>query len=94
MEKAYEPKDVEARLYPEWEAAGLFHAEPTPGKPKFSIAIPPPNVTGSLHMGHALNHAVQDTLGRWHRMSGRYRADFAGRGPWGDFDADGGVAAD
>ena len=70
MEKAYEPKDVEARLYPEWEAAGLFHAEPTPGKPKFSISIPPPNVTGSLHMGHALNHAVQDTLGRWHRMQG------------------------
>jgi len=70
MEKAYEPKDVEARLYPEWEAAGLFHAEPTPGKPKFSICIPPPNVTGSLHMGHALNHAVQDALGRWHRMLG------------------------
>jgi len=70
MEKAYEPKDVEARLYPEWEAAGLFHAEPTPGKPKFSICIPPPNVTGSLHMGHALNHSVQDTLGRWHRMLG------------------------
>jgi valyl-tRNA synthetase len=70
MEKAYEPKDVEARLYPKWEEAGLFHAEPTPGKPKFSIAIPPPNVTGSLHMGHALNHAVQDTLGRWHRMQG------------------------
>ena len=70
MEKAYEPKDVEARLYPEWEAAGLFHAEAAPGKPKFSIAIPPPNVTGSLHMGHALNHAVQDTLGRWHKMQG------------------------
>ncbi len=70
MEKAYEPKDVEARLYPEWEAAGLFHAEPTPGKPKFSITIPPPNVTGSLHMGHALNHAVQDALGRWHKMQG------------------------
>ncbi len=70
MEKAYEPKDVEARLYPEWEAAGIFHAEPTPGKPKYSIAIPPPNVTGSLHMGHALNHAVQDTLGRWRRMMG------------------------
>ena len=70
MEKAYEPKDVEARLYPEWEEAGLFHTEPTPGKPKFSICIPPPNVTGSLHMGHALNHAVQDTLGRWHRMLG------------------------
>ena len=70
MEKAYEPKDVEARLYPEWEASGVFHAEPAPGKPKFSICIPPPNITGSLHMGHALNHAVQDTLGRWHRMSG------------------------
>ncbi len=70
MEKAYEPKDVEARLYPEWEAAGIFRAEPTPGKPKFSICIPPPNITGSLHMGHALNHAVQDTLGRWRRMSG------------------------
>ncbi len=70
MEKAYEPKDVEARLYPEWEAAGLFHAEATPGKPKYSICIPPPNVTGSLHMGHALNHAVQDALGRWHKMQG------------------------
>ncbi len=70
MEKAYEPKDVEARLYPEWEAAGIFHAEPAPGKPKYSICIPPPNITGSLHMGHALNHAVQDTLGRWRRMSG------------------------
>ena len=49
---------------------GLFHAEPTPGKRKFSISIPPPNVTGSLHMGHALNHSIQDTLGRWHKMSG------------------------
>ena len=70
MEKAYEPKDVEARLYAEWESRGLFHAEPTPGKPKYSITIPPPNVTGSLHMGHALNHSVQDALGRWHRMRG------------------------
>jgi len=70
MEKAYEPKDVETRLYAQWEAAGLFHAESTPGEPKYSITIPPPNVTGSLHMGHALNHAVQDALGRWHRMRG------------------------
>ena len=70
MEKAYEPKDVEARIYAEWEARGLFHAEPTPGNPKYSITIPPPNVTGSLHMGHALNHSVQDALGRWHRMRG------------------------
>ncbi len=70
MEKAYEPQDVEARRYAEWEAGGYFHAEPAPGKPKYSIAIPPPNVTGTLHMGHALNHAVQDALGRWHRMQG------------------------
>ncbi len=70
MEKAYEPQEVEARLYAEWEAGGYFHAEPTPGKPKYSITIPPPNVTGSLHMGHALNHSVQDALGRWHRMRG------------------------
>jgi len=70
MEKAYEPKDVEARLYAEWEARGYFHAEATPGKPKYSISIPPPNVTGQLHMGHALNHTVQDALGRWHRMRG------------------------
>jgi valyl-tRNA synthetase len=70
MDKGYEPKDVEARLYPEWEQAGYFHAEPTPGKPKYSITIPPPNVTGSLHMGHALTYTVQDTLGRWKRMQG------------------------
>jgi valyl-tRNA synthetase len=70
MEKGYEPQGVETRLYEQWETAGYFHAEPTPGKPKYSITIPPPNVTGSLHMGHALNHSIQDTLGRWHRMRG------------------------
>ncbi len=70
MEKAYEPQDVEARLYAQWEAGGYFHPEPTPGKPKYSITIPPPNVTGSLHMGHALTYTIQDVLGRWHRMRG------------------------
>jgi len=55
MEKAYEPKDVESRLYAEWEAGGYFHAAPTLGKPKYSITIPPPNVTGSLHMGRNNN---------------------------------------
>lgn len=70
MEKGYEPQGVEASRYAEWEAQGYFHAEPTPGKPKYSITIPPPNVTGSLHMGHALNHSIQDALGRWHRMRG------------------------
>jgi len=70
MEKAYEPKDVEARLYAEWEDSGYFHAEPTPGIRKYSITIPPPNVTGSLHMGHALTYTIQDALGRWHQMRG------------------------
>jgi len=70
MDKTYEPQDVEARRYREWEESGVFHAAPTPGKPKYSITIPPPNVTGSLHIGHALNHSVQDALGRWHRMRG------------------------
>lgn len=70
MDKGYEPQGVEMRLYAEWEAQGYFHAEPTPGKPKYSITIPPPNVTGQLHMGHALNNSIQDALGRWHRMRG------------------------
>ena len=70
MEKTYEPQEVEARRYQEWEQSGVFHAAPTPGRPKYSITIPPPNVTGSLHIGHALNHSIQDALGRWHRMRG------------------------
>jgi valyl-tRNA synthetase len=70
VEKIYEPKDVETRRYAEWEERGYFHAEPTPGKQKYSITIPPPNVTGSLHMGHALCYTVQDVLGRWKKMSG------------------------
>ncbi len=70
MDKIYEPQEVEARRYQEWEESGVFHAQPTPGKPKYSITIPPPNVTGSLHIGHALNHSIQDALGRWHRMRG------------------------
>ncbi len=70
MDKAYEPKDVEARRYAEWEAGGFFHPDAMPGTPKYSVTIPPPNVTGSLHMGHALTYTVQDVLGRWKRMSG------------------------
>jgi valyl-tRNA synthetase len=70
VEKIYEAKDVEARRYAQWEQRGYFHCEPTPGKPKYSITIPPPNVTGSLHMGHALTYTVQDVLGRWKRMLG------------------------
>src|SRR5918998_136186 len=68
----YEPGDVEPRVFERWEASGLFHPEPS-GAPEqnFTIAVPPPNVTGALHMGHALNGSVQDTLIRFHRMRGR-----------------------
>ena len=66
----YEPSAVEARWYPVWEARGYFRADPAaPGTP-FSVVIPPPNVTGSLHMGHALNNTLQDVLVRLRRMDG------------------------
>ena len=71
LDKSYDPKAVEARWYEVWTQKGYFHASPThPGQP-YSIVIPPPNVTGSLHVGHALNHSIQDILVRWRRMQGR-----------------------
>ncbi len=71
LDKTYDPKTVEARWYQVWTQQGYFHASPThPGQP-YSIVIPPPNVTGSLHVGHALNHSIQDILVRWRRMQGR-----------------------
>ena len=71
LDKIYDPKTVEARWYAIWTQRGYFHASPThPGQP-YSIVIPPPNVTGSLHVGHALNHSIQDILVRWRRMQGR-----------------------
>jgi valyl-tRNA synthetase len=66
----YEPASVEARWYPFWEARGFFHADPASPRKPFSIVIPPPNVTGSLHMGHALNNTLQDVLVRMKRMDG------------------------
>ena len=69
MEKRYDSKAAEAKWYPFWEQNGCFHDEPGRGKP-YSIVIPPPNVTGILHMGHALNQTIQDILVRWRRMSG------------------------
>ena len=70
--KTYEPKEVEERWYPFWESRGFFvpEANTSPKSKLFSMVIPPPNVTGYLHMGHALNHTLQDVLARWHRMSG------------------------
>ncbi|MDP9386133.1 MAG: valine--tRNA ligase, partial [Actinomycetota bacterium] len=68
----FEPKDAEPRIFARWSESGLFHPEPEgDASDNFSIAIPPPNVTGALHMGHALNGSVQDTLIRHHRMRGR-----------------------
>ena len=66
----YEPAEVEERWVRRWLDGRLFHAEPDPAKTPYSIVIPPPNVTGSLHMGHALNGTVQDVLIRYHRMLG------------------------
>ncbi len=75
MEKTYRPGDVEDRIYARWEAAGAFACGRRDGpggeRPPYSIVIPPPNVTGSLHMGHALNNTLQDILIRFARMQGR-----------------------
>jgi valyl-tRNA synthetase len=71
LDKTYDPKSVETRWYRAWTERGYFHASPShPGQP-YCIVIPPPNVTGSLHVGHALNHSLQDILIRWRRMQGR-----------------------
>ncbi len=70
LAKGYEPHDVEKRWYAEWEGKGYFHAAATSDRKPYSIVIPPPNVTGALHMGHALNNTLQDILCRWKRMQG------------------------
>ncbi|MDC8450697.1 MAG: valine--tRNA ligase [Nitrospira sp.] len=71
LDKTYDPRAVEDRWSQEWLKRGYFHASPEqPGQP-YCIVIPPPNVTGSLHVGHALNHSLQDILIRWRRMQGR-----------------------
>ena len=71
LPKVYNPKDVEEKWYKFWEKKGYFHAdEYDERRPSYSIVIPPPNVTGSLHMGHALNSTLQDILCRWKRMEG------------------------
>ena len=70
LSKGYEPHDVERKWYQEWESRGYFRANENSAKPHYSIVIPPPNVTGVLHMGHALNNTLQDILCRWKRMCG------------------------
>jgi valyl-tRNA synthetase len=70
MEPLYRPQGVEERWQRTWEEEGLYRADPESAKPTYVIAVPPPNVTGRLHMGHALNGTIQDALIRWHRMRG------------------------
>ena len=68
--KTYDPKQVEDRLYNQWMEKGYFHAQIDKEKTPFTIVIPPPNITGQLHMGHALDETLQDILIRWKRMQG------------------------
>ena len=80
LEKAYNPKDFEDRLYKEWVEKGYFlpqsdeaspvHVKDALSKANFTVVIPPPNVTGILHIGHALNNTLQDIVVRYHRMKG------------------------
>lgn len=70
LAKSFEPGEIESRWYPIWEKRGYFKAGLDPKKPAFSIQLPPPNITGILHMGHAFNQTVMDTLTRYHRMAG------------------------
>ncbi len=70
LEKQYNPKNVEDRIYKTWTENGYFHAKREAGKKTYTIVIPPPNITGQLHMGHALDNTLQDILIRYHRMAG------------------------
>src|SRR5659263_259312 len=68
--KQYDPKDAQDRWYEFWLENRYFHADPASDRPAYCIVIPPPNVTGALHLGHALNNTLQDILIRWRRMQG------------------------
>ena len=70
LSKTYEPQEMEKRIYQRWKKMGYFHADETSDKKPFSIVMPPPNVTGQLHMGHALDNTLQDALCRYKRMQG------------------------
>ena len=71
MDKHYDPKAIEAKWYSIWMERGLFHGDADQGGEPYCVMIPPPNVTGILHMGHALNNTIQDIMARWRRMQGR-----------------------
>ena len=70
LAKSFEPHAVEAKWYPLWESRGWFKPSMRAGAPSFCIQLPPPNVTGTLHMGHAFQQTLMDVMVRWHRMRG------------------------
>jgi valyl-tRNA synthetase len=70
LAKSFEPAAIEAHWAPLWEQSGLYAPTLDPARPSFSIQLPPPNVTGTLHMGHAFNQTIMDSLTRYHRMRG------------------------
>ena len=70
LSKIYDPHDIEGKWYKYWLSNDFFHAEATSDKSPYAIVIPPPNITGSLHIGHALDNTLQDCLIRWQRMQG------------------------
>jgi valyl-tRNA synthetase len=70
LSKTYDPAEVEPRLYARWESSGVFHEEADPARPPFIISMPPPNVTGRAHLGHASTYTTMDVLTRYHRMLG------------------------
>jgi valyl-tRNA synthetase len=70
LDKSFEPSAIEKRWYPFWESHGYFQAGHDPNRPSYCVQLPPPNVTGTLHMGHAFNQTIMDALTRYHRMKG------------------------
>ena len=70
LAKSFEPAAIEAHWAPLWEQSGTYTPTLDPARPSFSIQLPPPNVTGTLHMGHAFNQTIMDSLTRYHRMRG------------------------
>ena len=70
LAKTYDPKGIEEKLYQKWMDRGYFHAKVNPDKKPFTIVMPPPNITGQLHMGHALDNTLQDIMIRFKRMQG------------------------
>ena len=71
LDKTFQPSEIESRQYPEWEESGAFKCHPESNQAPFAVMMPPPNVTGSLHMGHALNCTLHDILVRYNRMTGK-----------------------